>query len=48
MKTKLNPYRSFRFPAEIIRYAAQLYPCFSLNLRRDQADPDPARHRRQP
>ena len=27
------PYRSFRFPAEIIQHAVSLYRCFSLSLR---------------
>jgi putative transposase len=28
-----NPYRGFRFPAEIIEHAVWLYHCFSLSLR---------------
>jgi putative transposase len=28
-----NPYRSFRFRAEIIKHAVWLYHCFSLSLR---------------
>lgn len=28
-----NPYRGFRFPAEIISDAVWLYRCFSLSLR---------------
>src|ERR1700761_315459 len=28
-----NPYRGFRFPAEIIQHAVWLYHCFSLSLR---------------
>ena len=28
-----NPYRGFRFPAEIIEQAVWLYHCFSLSLR---------------
>lgn len=31
--TTLNPYRGFRFPAEIIQQAVGLYHCFSLSLR---------------
>jgi putative transposase len=33
MSTTSNPYRSFRFPAEIINQAVWLYHCFSLSLR---------------
>src|SRR6202012_20993 len=33
MTTLLNPYRCFRFPAEIIEHAVWLYHCFSLSLR---------------
>jgi len=33
MATSSNPYRGFRFPAEVIEYAVRLYHCFSLNLR---------------
>ena len=33
MSTISNPYRSFRFPAEIINQAVWLYHCFSLSLR---------------
>jgi putative transposase len=29
----INPYRGFRFPAEIINQAVWLYHCFSLSLR---------------
>jgi putative transposase len=31
--TTLNPYRGFRFPAELIQHAVWLYHCFSLSLR---------------
>jgi putative transposase len=31
--TATNPYRGFRYPAEVIRHAAWLYHCFSLSLR---------------
>jgi len=33
MTTSLNPYRGFRFPAEVIEHAVWLYHCFSLSLR---------------
>ena len=33
MMTSSNPYRGFRFPAEIIQHAVWLYHCFSLSLR---------------
>lgn len=33
MSTTSNPYRGFRFPAEIISEAVWLYHCFSLSLR---------------
>jgi putative transposase len=33
MSTTSNPYRGFRFPAEIIHQAVWLYHCFSLSLR---------------
>lgn len=33
MSTASNPYRGFRFPAEIISEAVWLYHCFSLGLR---------------
>ena len=33
MSTTRNPYRGFRFPAEIISEAVWLYHCFSLSLR---------------
>jgi putative transposase len=33
MSTTLNPYRGFRFPAEVIKQAVWLYHCFSLSLR---------------
>ena len=33
MSTMSNPYRGFRFPAEIISEAVWLYHCFSLSLR---------------
>ena len=33
MTTSLNPYRGFRFPAEVIEHAVWLYQCFSLSLR---------------
>ncbi len=33
MTTSSNPYRGFRFPAEIIERAVWLYHCFSLSLR---------------
>ncbi len=32
MTTFRNPYRGFRFPAEVIQHAAWLYHCFSLSL----------------
>ena len=28
-----NPYRGFRYPAEVIQHAVWLYCCFSLSLR---------------
>ena len=31
--TTPNPYRGFRFPAEVIEHAVWLYHCFSLSLR---------------
>jgi putative transposase len=33
MTTSSNPYRGFRFPAEVIEHAVWLYHCFSLSLR---------------
>ena len=33
MSTTSNPYRGFRFPAEITNQAIWLYHCFSLSLR---------------
>jgi putative transposase len=33
MTSSPNPYRGFRFPAEIIEHAVWLYHCFSLSLR---------------
>jgi putative transposase len=33
MSTTSNPYRGYRFPAEIINQAVRLYHCFSLSLR---------------
>jgi putative transposase len=33
MRTTPDPYRGFRFPAEIISHAVWLYHCFSLSLR---------------
>ena len=33
MNSPRNPYRGFRFPAEIIAHAVWLYHCFSLSLR---------------
>src|SRR3954451_21982802 len=33
MATSSNPYRGFRFPAEVIQHAVWLYHCFSLRLR---------------
>jgi len=33
MTTPPNPYRGFRFPAEVIEHAVWLYHCFSLSLR---------------
>ena len=33
MSTMSNPYRGFRYPAEIINQAVWLYHCFSLSLR---------------
>jgi putative transposase len=33
MRASPNPYRGFRFPAEIIEQAVWLYHCFSLSLR---------------
>ncbi|WP_457091490.1 IS6 family transposase [Microvirga sp. P5_D2] len=33
MSTTPNPYRGYRFPAEIINQAVWLYHCFSLSLR---------------
>ena len=31
--TASNPYRGFRYPAEVIQHAVWLYHCFSLSLR---------------
>ena len=31
--TSSNPYRGFRYPAEVIQHAVWLYHCFSLSLR---------------
>jgi putative transposase len=31
--TAPNPYRGFRYPAEVIEHAVWLYHCFSLSLR---------------
>ena len=31
--TSHNPYRGFRFPADVIQHAVWLYHCFSLSLR---------------
>ena len=33
MTTTSNPYRGFRFPAEVIGHAVWLHHCFSLSLR---------------
>ena len=33
MRMKPDPYRGFRFPAELISHAVWLYYCFSLSLR---------------
>ena len=33
MTTSANPYRGFRFPAEVIEHAVWLYHCFSLGSR---------------
>jgi putative transposase len=33
MRTTPDPYRGFRFPAELISHAVWLYHCFSLSLR---------------
>ena len=33
MTTAPNPYRCFRYPAEVIQHAVWLYHCFSLSLR---------------
>ena len=33
MATSPNPYRGFRFPAEVIQHAVRLYHCFGLSLR---------------
>jgi putative transposase len=33
MATSPNPYRGFRFPAEVIQHAVWLYHCFGLSLR---------------
>ncbi len=33
MTTSPNPYRGFRYPAEVIQHAVWLYQCFSLSLR---------------
>ncbi len=33
MATASNPYRGFRYPAEVIQHAVWLYHCFSLSLR---------------
>ena len=33
MTTASNPYRGFRYPAEVIQQAVWLYHCFSLSLR---------------
>ena len=32
MAHALNPYRGFRYPAEVIQHAVWLYHCFSLSL----------------
>ena len=31
--TPSNPFRGFRYPAEVIQHAVWLYHCFSLSLR---------------
>ena len=33
MTTWPNPYRSFRYPAEVVQHAVWMYHCFSLSLR---------------
>ncbi len=33
MTTSFNPYRGFRYPAEVIGHVVWLYHCFSLSLR---------------
>jgi transposase-like protein len=33
MSATANPYRGFRYPAEVIQHAVWLYHCFSLSLR---------------
>ncbi len=33
MTTSHNPYRGFRFPADVIQHAVWLYHCFNLSLR---------------
>ncbi len=33
MTASPNPYRGFRFPAEVIQHTVWLYRCFSLSLR---------------
>ena len=33
MTTPSNPYRGFRYPAELIEHAVWLCHCFSLSLR---------------
>jgi hypothetical protein len=38
MTTSHNPYRGFRFPAEIIQHAVWLYHCFSLSRLRQTGE----------
>ena len=40
MSTRSNPYRGFRFPAEIINQAVLMYHCFSLSLQASEAARD--------
>jgi transposase-like protein len=46
MATSSNLYRGFRFPAEVIEHAVQLYHCFSLSLREVELIRSTARPRR--
>jgi len=41
MSTTSNPYRAFRYPAEIINQAVWLYPCFSVKSCRAGTSAEP-------